>query len=268
MVASAFLRALRRAAPVLLLLAGIAPSQAAAADDDWLYSEDWQFVVSPYAWLLSMDGDATIAGVKSDIDMPFKDILSDLNFMVEGRFEAHKGDWNIFIDPTLAWLSSDVDIGPISGEVDTDMALILAAVSRTLYRGPRSEGSDRNLKIEAGLGAAYVGLKSDFDLPAPLPQPSFRQSWVDAVITARATTEINDNWRWRLAGLVGGFGIGSASQLTWMLETHFGRRLGENTQLWFGYRVWSIDYERGSGASQFDLDVVLQGPLVGLAYRF
>jgi len=271
MPASLLLHARRSAASVLLLFllpAGLVPSHAAAANDDWLYSDDWQFVVAPYVWMLSMDGDATIGGTKSDIDMPFRDILKDLNLIFEGRFEAHKGDWMFYVDPTLAWLESDADVGPIDVDIDTNMSLVLAGAQRTLYRGPRSEGSDRNMKIEAGLGAVYVGLRIEIDLPAPLPDPDFRESWVDAVVTGRLTTELSDDWKWRIGGIAGGFGIGDGSKFSWIAESFLGRRLGENTHVWFGYRAWGIDYETGSGSKEFALDVLLHGPVVGLAYRF
>ena len=35
-----------------------------------------------------------------------------------------------------------------------------------------------------------------------------------------------------------------------------------------GYREISIDYDDGSGASKFELDVTMSGPIIGFEYRF
>ena len=98
--------------------------------------------------------------------------------------------------------------------------------------------------------------------------PSSIRPWVDGAVSFRATTELNDLWRLRSVGLVGGFGIGEASQLALGLEVSVGRRLGENTRLWIGYRLLSIDYERGSGSRKRHLDMTMHGLIVGVGYAF
>ena len=39
-------------------------------------------------------------------------------------------------------------------------------------------------------------------------------------------------------------------------------------KIWLGYRVMSIDYDKGSGTSKFAFDVVMHGPTVGFGWRF
>ena len=97
----------RHAALPLDALAAPAPAEssglsrlqesAAPASDD-----EWRFVITPYAWLLSVDGTANVKGLESTLDEDFDDILDQLNLVLEGRFEAWKGDWGFLADITYS----------------------------------------------------------------------------------------------------------------------------------------------------------------------
>ena len=69
-------------------------------------------------------------------------------------------------------------------------------------------------------------------------------------------------------GEVGGFGIGSASELTWSVVGGLGYKLSDRWTLKMGYRVYDIDYERGRGLSRIGMDMRMHGPWLGLTYGF
>lgn len=250
-----------------LTVAWASPTPSEAADP-FGRSDDWSFIVAPYGWLLGVEGDADYRGIDAEIDQDFSDILSKLDVVIEARLEARKSDWTFFVDPTIALLSDEAEVGPLDVDVDSTLALVGFGISRTLYVGPRLPGSPRRLKLEAGLGGVLVRADSEIDLPGPLPDPELEETWVDAAVSLRATTELGDRWRWHLSGLVGGFGIGESSELSLGGDMLFGRSLGGSKTLWIGYRVLSIDFERGSGARKRDLDVLMHGPVVGMSFGF
>ena len=255
------------AIPALALALAWAPAPALAADP-FARSDDWSFVVAPYAWLLNVEGEAEYRRFEAEIDQGFSDILSSLDLVVEARIEARKGDWSFFLDPTLALLSEEADVGPLDVDVDSTLALVGFGISRTLYRGPRFPGSPRRLELAAGLGGILFHLDSEIDLPGPLPDPDFERTWVDASVNLRATTELADLWRMRLSGLAGGFGIGESSKLSLGGEILFGRSLEGGKTLWIGYRALSIDYEAGNGRRKRELDIVMHGPATGISLGF
>lgn len=257
-----------RFAPLALLLLWLLPAPAGAADDDWLYSDEWRFRASPYIWALGITGDATVRNVHANIDASFSDIWRNLDMALMGRFAAEKEDWAFGVEPLYAWLSTDAHVGPLEADVDATMTLLGFGALRTLYRGPLAEGSDRRLKVEAGAGGIYVRLKTDIDLPGALPDPDFKESWVDPTVNARFTLELNEDWLCRGAGSVGGFGIGEASDLVLGGELLFGRRLNDRTSLWLGYRALSFDREQGSGPSKTKFDVTLHGPIAAVSVSF
>jgi predicted porin len=67
---------------------------------------------------------------------------------------------------------------------------------------------------------------------------------------------------------VGGFGIGSASDLTWNIYSALDYKFGKRTSFDIGYRIYDIDYSKGSGSNEFGLDAQIHGPILGLTYRF
>ena len=71
-----------------------------------------------------------------------------------------------------------------------------------------------------------------------------------------------------VAADVGGFGIGNASDITCNAAVILGLALGKTVDMKLGYLATYIDYSRGSGTSEFGLEGVLHGPLVGVTFRF
>ena len=88
--------------------------------------------------------------------------------------------------------------------------------------------------------------------------------WVDPLLGARVRADLTDRFGVALLGNVGGFGIGSASDLTWEAMAAIGWRLNESLTLRAGYRALGV--ERGSGSNEANL--VLHGPILGATWLF
>jgi hypothetical protein len=61
----------------------------------------WQYEVTPYFLAAGLNGTIGIRGVKADLDMPFSDILNDLNRLM-GHSRQGAGQWSggrVFQDP-------------------------------------------------------------------------------------------------------------------------------------------------------------------------
>jgi opacity protein-like surface antigen len=95
---------------------------------------------------------------------------------------------------------------------------------------------------------------------------SFDESrdWVDAVVGMRTRFSLSDRVSLALLAEVGGFGIGSSSDLTWQALATVGYRLGERWTLRAGYRAMYLERETG----ELEVDVLLHGPVFGATYRF
>ncbi len=94
------------------------------------------------------------------------------------------------------------------------------------------------------------------------------EDWVEPFVGGRVIWSLNDKLAINIAGDVGGFGIGSASDLTWQIKGGVDYKLSKNVTFNAGYRYVELDYSRGSGANEFGIDMRAKGPFVGLTILF
>jgi hypothetical protein len=235
----------------------------------------WEFRTALYMWALSLEGDVTVKGQKSDVDVGFDDILDELNFAGMLAFSGRKGNWGFWGDAIYANLGHTTHIGGIIRvRVDPDMNMLMLTGGGS-YRLGNWVLSDRpgkevpTVAVDALVGVryTYLDITLDFDL---LPDPKGDQDWVDPLVGARSLWALSKRWNLSLAGGVGGFGVGS--HFTWHAHSLVGYRfdlLGEdNAQVFGGYRALYQDYTDGSGVDKFEWDVTLHGPILGLSIHF
>ena len=179
--------------------------------------------------------------------------------------EAWKGKWGVTIDPSLLVLESEASAGGVDVESKSTVALVGFGLNRVLYETTGEDGG-RWLKIEAGIGGIWTRVRAEIDFSGPILDVDEREGWVDPTVALRATREFSDRWLGRVAGAVGGFGIGEASKFAWGAETFLGYRLSPkgNKILFLGYRALGLERER----SQQEIDLIMHGPVMGISFRF
>ena len=101
----------------------------------------------------------------------------------------------------------------------------------------------------------------------PIPLGTSKD-WIEPMIGARIIVPLNEKLSFGLRGDASGFGIGSASDLTWNLVGGVDIKMSPTFDLKLGWRVLDIDYESGSGATAFGLDVTMHGPYFAGTIRF
>jgi opacity protein-like surface antigen len=94
------------------------------------------------------------------------------------------------------------------------------------------------------------------------------RDWVEPLVGARFVWELNEKFSLNFRGDVGGFGIGSASNLTYNLIPGCSYRLTENTTFDFSYRYFNMDYSNGSGSNKLAMDAEAYGPVIGMTILF
>ena len=80
--------------------------------------------------------------------------------------------------------------------------------------------------------------------------------------------ELNDKFSLNFRGDVGGFGIGSASELTYQIIPGCSYKLSDNMTFEFAYRYVNLDYSNGSGTDELGMDLEAYGPSFGLKLLF
>ncbi len=266
------------------LLAILAAAPTFAGDR---VSEDWQFTVSPYLWALSLDGDATVRGVESDVDISFDKILEDLHIaaMLEG--EVRKGRWGLFANVLYAELEDEargkLRNTPIKIDIDVDIDVAIASFGGFYRFGPWALGSgaadtEPRLILDLYAGARYTDLDVDLDLDVDFEaigrdrdrKAEGDENWLDPIVGLRTFWDLSPRWTVIAFGDIGGFGVGSDFQwqATGLVGYNFKVADTYDSTIYAGYRGLYQDYEDGSGDDKFEWDVTWHGPSLGWAITF
>ena len=92
------------------------------------------------------------------------------------------------------------------------------------------------------------------------------KDWLEPYVGGRANIDLSDKVSYIIMGDVGGFGIGSASDLTAKVWAGFNFKTGKTSTFRVMYNVFYIDYSNGSGSEEFGLKGLLHGPWIGFTF--
>ena len=135
------------------------------------------------------------------------------------------------------------------------------AVAVDPYAGIRYTYLDTELKGKLDLPDLGVNAKRTVDSD---------QNWVDPIIGLRTIWTLGDRLNLIAAGDIGG--TSESSDYSWQAIGLVGYRFGlfgtNNANLLAGYRALHQKYDNGNGRNEFDWDVTIHGPVVGLTLNF
>lgn len=254
-------RSIGTLAPAVILVSLLIakPAWAQSPTED---ANRWEFTVAPYILAPHMDGQVTIRGITSDVDVGPGDILERLDFGAMLYLEMANRDWSISLDGLYMNLG-ETGLTPITDrEVEVDMKQ-LAIQATGLYRVASW--------AEIGIGGRFNSIEGGlFAAPGEVVLPgidvSDTKTWFDPLIAARLTVPLESKWHLGISGDVGGFGIGS--DFAWQVFPFVGYRFSRLFELALGYRALGMDYKTGSGDELFIYDMVIFGPQLGFVFRF
>ena len=236
-------------------------------------SDGWVIEGGAYIFLPGIDGEASIAGATAELDLSFSDIFNNFDiFALSGRVEAWKDEqWGIIFDG----MYTDIDgrfstPGPLPLAIDVDIVQVqidLGFGLRVLDVPLNDHAEGPRLRLDALGGGRYQYFKEELTI-SPFPTLGGSRDWVEPFVGGRVALQLNEEFGIIVRGDAGGFGIGSASDLTWNLFAGVAYRFNETLALRAGYKVQGFDYSSGSGASQFGADWTMQGLLLAMTMTF
>jgi len=251
-----------------LVLLGGAPPAAAQSTDAPATGDRWLVRIAPYLWATSLDGNATVAGIKSDVDVSFSDILKDLSLAGMLLADVQKGRFGMAVNGVFARLSPDNEVNGVRIKATSDMVQLGAG---PYYRvvdwtyGTTASGKPLRLTVEPEAGFRFTYLRAELDVRNGGPSVDESESWVEPLIGSRFGIDLSDHWNLTAEGNVGGFGVGS--DFAWNAQAFVGYRtslFGVPTTLAAGYRALHQDYDH----NDFKWDVTMHGPALGAVLRF
>lgn len=230
-------------------------------------AQEWTFSIEPYLLAASIDGDAGMGRITgAPVDVPFSQILETLDIGAMLHFEGHSANgWGFALDYGFMDLSDDI-FGERGGIVDTRVRQ--GTLEGLLLR--QSGNPATGLEYFAG----FRWWDNDVDVvinPAVLPGDVVRKvdaSWIDLIIGARWTHQLNNRWSLMLRGDVGGFGVESDFTSSFAVGAVY--EFSQHYALDLQYKALWVDFEDGSPGQSgyFSYDTVTHGPIVGFQFNF
>lgn len=233
---------------------------------------EWNLIVSPYVWAASLKGDASLAGMDTDVDVPFADIFKHLDFAAMGNIELTNDQFGFYIDGQHVRTSQDESVAEHEIALKIRTTFVTAGVYYRVYElplgGTTAFGDPRRFTVEPTIGVRWTKLEADADTGTARADKS--ANWTDPFVGVRLSGDLSE--RWNLAGEadIGGFDVGS--KLAINAQAYLGYRtqmFGRPTIMRLGYRLLSEDFDTVDfTGNKFRWDVVQQGPVLGFSMRF
>lgn len=218
---------------------------------------EWHLHIATYAWLQALDGDVTVAGTTSALDLSFSDIADYLDMGLMGAVGVQYDRWGFLVDFNYADLSANIPtpLGIVAPFIayDQEQWLVNGVVSYTAIH-------NETTSLDVFAGARLNAIKVDLGINAVTLTSN--QDWLDPIIGLRFQQAISESLFLRLVGDIGGFGL--SSDFTWQAMGVLGWRFRDNGSFILGYRAIDTDYSQGT----FAYDINAHGPLLGIELQF
>ncbi len=279
----------KKAAIIFSVLLMALISTSAYAQETASGTDEWEFKLTGRFVAAGVDGNTTVSGVTSDVDLSFDDITDDFDTQgFDGSFEAWKGDWGFIFDANYMAMDGDFSFGVIEPsstfKVDVDIVTkklefavghrlptVLLGSAQDISSGKRTPA----LAFVLIGGGRYAYLKQEIDLSLAGPDIGRAsanlggdEDWVEPFVGGRIELSLTEKLTLMVNGDIGGFGIGTASDRTWNFFAGVEYRFLKWLSGTAGYSIYDIDYERGSGNDRFGLDAQMAGPAIALSLYF
>jgi opacity protein-like surface antigen len=248
-----------------LILVSAAALSANASEAGSPQSREWQFGADIYLWMIELGGE-TAGG--ENIDVPFHDILDNLDFAFLGALHARNGRWHLSADVNYMDLEGDNSNRlTLPGGNDLKSEVTVTTKSWVVTPAVGYEFiNTKALSMEALAGARYLYLKPelDFDITGPLNSRGRTISdsgdvW-DGIAGIRGEVNLAEAWYILYCADLGA----GDSDLTWQALAGVGCRLGQSADVVAAYRYVEWQFEDNKVLDSLDIS----GPLVGLRFRF
>lgn len=222
-----------------------------------------------YLWVPGQHGDAVVRGIPVDVDISISETLSALQNLDSGfvgHYEYTDRPWTLLVD-LLSIKLSDAQQTPLNGTVEFSPSFTIAELGAAYDVDTEMDRKGFRRVTQVLGGVRYTAMALTIT-PALLPTISGRQEWLDPFVGVRYQQQLSTRWDLSARADIGGFGIGDASDFTWNTVLIFSAHLARQWDANLGWRVLHYNYENGAGASLFQYDATLSGPVIGFTYQY
>lgn len=231
----------------------------------------WHVIFSPYVWGASLNGSAGLLGMNTNVDVPFREILDNLDVSLMGNVEITNGTFGAYVDGQYTKTSQGADVRGEQLDMDIKSTTVSGGVYYRIYEqkldGTTLFGKQRVFAIEPTVGLRWTELNARVNI-GPYSE-SRKADWTDPFIGTRFFYDINDRWNIFAEADIGGFGAGTKLSANGQIYLGYRTLIFDVPTTWrVGYRALYQDYRDNDGVEKFKYDVTQHGPVIGLSVQF
>jgi hypothetical protein len=235
-----------------------APRAVDAAIGKQIQTARWQFTLMPYVWATGLSGTLRpiAGGPVLSISRSFSDAFEDVDAAGFISIGAQRDRVVLLGDASYVSTSREGTLpNGAPGRGATKQTTL------TLAGGYRAR-AELPVLVDLFAGFRAFWLEADVEIAGGAISASPRRNFVDPLVGGRAILPFSPRWSTMLYTDVGGFGAGT--DLTVVTSGMVNYALSPRLLASGGYRAMFLDYDdRGTVA-----DLTMQGPVLGLSWRF
>ena len=227
-------------------------------------SNEWQFLVEPYAW----GPDVKVTTAADDrVFIGIDDIIENLDIAAMLILGARKNRWSIYLDTIYMDIGADdtSTANLVGVPVKTDVSIDIRAWLITLTGGYAIMNSE-NTRLELfAVGRYYLEeLEFEFDIGTETAKAKDTFDIWDGIVGTRGTTNITNKWHVSYYGDVGA----GDSDLTFQIVGAVNYKFSTN-KIAVGYRYLEHQFdEDDNDAGEIAKNQIVEGPFVGIKFNF
>lgn len=248
----------------LSAVVGAAVLMAASVSGFAAEPQGWKFEVTPYAWLMGVEGDVTVNGRKAEFDKSFSDLVDKVDFagslLAVAQYDRYLiwGQVDYF---SLGTHNLDVEDQPKGGAVDMKTFLGELAV------GYQIDGWMEGQTFDLLVGARHLHLENDLEIYG---KGSFSKESdiTDPIFVVRPSIPLFPS---KITGLrfnpTLAIGAGGDSDLVYELQPQFQYQITPNIAARLGYRTVGYKF-KGDRNDNNELNINFSGLIAGVGVTF
>jgi len=255
-----------------VLFAGGDIEAVSEVEEPIVETKTWSFELEPYLMVTNIGGTANLVfDQATELDVDFGTILDNLDAAAMVHAEAHhQSGWGFWVDYGFMDLSNAVDAAQriTSARARQGVLEVMGLYRQTLDSG--------YIEYLAGIRWWDNDIDVGYNLPNVSRSGTLSKNvdWVDAVVGLRYTHILNENWKFRVHGDIGG----SSNNFTASTSAGMIYTMNNLIDIEVKYKATWVDYEEGTvfdirnvpnnDLNYFAYDTVTHGLVLGLNFKF
>lgn len=232
------------------------------------HAADWQWTLTPYAWLTDVGLEVNLAGREVvEGTIPVGDLIEDLEMIFQGRVEAQSGQHGLMIDVFYAAMKDveeGVELPNGAGQAELDWKMDMTIADLVGIYDPNGPRPGFAFLYGARVIDQRATIDAQFDTTGGVTSEAYEAS--DTLVDFLAGVRFNQYFTQRISlQMQTNISFGSTN-LTWdtapSLSYAFSNR---RRAVIVGYRHMSVDFENLGG---IDSEMTLTGPVLGFRMTF